>query len=120
MFTHLLKQMTAATATVALAPKPVRKRRTRAKSLTTKTMKEQSKVTPIKEAITPVVVNHYPLTKPEVELLSNEVLFQDLKNRIAIHNYEIQEAWRDYNFVVDNYVKPFANKMVNKVKDMRS
>jgi hypothetical protein len=112
--------MTAATTTVALAPKPVRKRRTRAKSATTKTMKEQTKVTPIKDTIVPVVVNEYPLTKPNVELLTNEVLLQDLKNRIAIHNYEIQEAWRDYNWLVDNHVKPLANKVINKVKDMTS
>jgi hypothetical protein len=110
--------MTTATATVALAAKPVRKRRTRAKSTTTKTMKEQTKVTPIKDAITPAVVTNYPLTKPDVELLSNEVLLQDFKNRMAIHHYEIQEAWRDYNYVVDNYVKPITNKVITKVKDL--
>ena len=126
--------MTTATATVALAAKPVRKRRTRAKSTATKPMKEQTsaltkserKVTPSKDAIAPVVVTNaltmsernYPLTKPDVELLTKDVLLQDFKNRMAIHHYEIQEVWRDYNWIVDNYVKPITNKVITKVKDL--
>ena len=120
--------MTTATATVALAAKPVRKRRTRAKSTTTKTMTEQKKVTPIKDAIAPVVVTdaltmserNYPLTKPNVELLTKDVLLQDFKNRMAIHHYEIQEVWRDYNWIVDNYVKPITNQVITKVKDLNA
>ena len=120
--------MTVATAT--LAPKPTRKaatpkRRTRAKSTTTaptkgsvKPMKEQtsSNVIPIKDVSSPVVITEYPLTKPDVELLTTQVLLQDFKNRVAIHNYEVQEAWRDYNFVIDNYVRPLHNNIVSSVR----
>ena len=122
--------MTVATAT--LAPKPTRKaatpkRRTRAKSTTTaptkgsvKPMKEQTsssaKVIPIKDVSSPVVITEYPLTKPDVELLTTQVLLQDFKNRVAIHNYEVQEAWRDYNFVIDNYVRPLHNNIVSSVR----
>jgi len=116
--------MTVATAT--LAPKPERKaatpkRRTRAKSTTTaKPMKEQTsssaKVIPIKDVSSPVVITEYPLTKPDVELLTTQVLLQDFKNRVAIHNYEVQEAWRDYNFVIDNYVRPLHNNIVSSVR----
>ena len=82
-------------------------------------MKEQTsssaKVIPIKDVSSPVVITEYPLTKPDVELLTTQVLLQDFKNRVAIHNYEVQEAWRDYKWVVDNYVRPLHSNIVNKV-----
>ena len=75
--------------TATLAPKPVRKRRTRAKSVTTKPMKEQAKVTQTAEVITPVVVTQREkLTKPDVDLLPLQSYVDDFNNRMKVHNYE--------------------------------
>jgi len=87
--------------TATLAPKPVRKRRTRAKSVTTKPMKEQSKVTPIKDEIVPVVVTKQErLTKPNVDLIPLQSYVDDFNNRMKVHNYELQEAFADLHKAV--------------------
>jgi hypothetical protein len=105
------------TVATTLAPKPVRKRRTRAKSVTPKKMIEQTKVTPIKDTIVPIVVNKVELTKPEVDLISLQSYVDDFNNRMKIHNYELQEAFRDLNKVV-TYLRPYTEQVVNKVKDL--
>ena len=111
--------MTVATASVALAPKPVRKRRTRAKSVTTKTMTEQkvTTITPIKEAV--VVNEPVKLTKPDVDIIPIQKYIDDFNNRMLHHNYEVQEALSDLKFVV-NKARPYAQQVINKVKDMTS
>ena len=87
--------------TATLAPKPVRKRRTRAKSVSIKPMTEQKKVTPIKAEIVPVVVtNNERLTKPNVDLIPLQSYVDDFNNRMQVHNYELQEAFADLHKAV--------------------
>ena len=114
------------TASAITKPRTTRTRRSSTttsstRKRTTKKMNEPTKVIPIKDA-TPVVVpevvtNKYPLTKPDVELLTTEILLADFKKRVAIHNYEVQEAWRDFHWVIDR-INNQAKVVVNRVKEV--
>jgi len=103
--------------TATLAPKPVRKRRTR--KSTTKTMTEQkvTTITPIKDAV--VVNEPVELTKPDVDIIPIQKYIDDFNNRMLHHNYEVQMAIRDLKFVV-NKARPYAQQVISKVKDMTS
>jgi len=98
-----------------IAPRPARKRR--ARKSTTKPMTEQkvTTITPIKDAV--VVNQPTKLTKPEVDIISLQTYVDDFNNRMKIHNYEIQEAFADLEKVV-NYLRPYTNQVINKVKDI--
>ena len=106
-----------------LAPKPVRKRRTRKSPTKTMTEQKVTTITPIKE-VTPIkdaVVVNKPekLTKPDVDLISMQSYVDDFNNRMKIHNYELQEAVADLKKAVE-YLRPYTKQVVNKVKDMTS
>ena len=110
MFTHLLIMTTA-----TLAPKPVRKRRTRKSPTKTMTEQKVTTITPIKDAV--VVNEPVKLTKPNVDLISMQSYVDDFNNRMKIHNYELQEAVADLKKAVE-YLRPYTKQVVNKVKDM--
>ena len=98
-----------------LAPKPVRKRRVRKSPTKTMTEQKVTTITPIKDAV--VVNKTEKLTKPDVEVLSMQAYIDDFNNRMLHHNYEVQEALSDLKWVVDK-AKPYAQQVINKVKDM--
>ena len=60
---------------------------------------------------------------PDVQLIDRNALWEDLKNRIKINNYEVSQAMKDLKKVVTETHKlasPYVNKAVTKVKDFRS
>ena len=99
--------------TQSLKPRPVYKKRTITK---TKTMTEQT--TPSLETLTKVQ-SHLP----DVQLIDRNALWEDLKNRVKINNYEVTQAMKDLKKVVtetNKLASPYVNKAVAKVKDFRS
>ena len=98
--------------TTSLKPRPKYKRRT----TTQRTMTEQT--TPSLETLTKVQ-SHLP----DVQLIDRNALWEDLKNRVKINNYEVTQAMKDLKKVVTETHKlasPYVNKAVTKVKDFRS
>ena len=98
--------------TAQLKPRPVHKRKT--SSL--KTMTEQT--TPSLETLTKVQ-SHLP----DVQLIERNALWEDLKNRIKINNYECRQAMLDLKDVVHQthkLARPYVDKAVDKVKELRS
>ena len=99
------------TKTVEIAPKKV--------TTTASTTKSASKPVIVEKKVAPTpktVVEAKPeLIKPEVELISFDSYVQDIKNRIAIHNYEFALFVRDCRngyqsaskFVVEGYNNQF-------------
>ncbi len=82
----------------------------------TKTMTEQT--TPSLETLTKVQ-SHLP----DVQLIDRNALWEDLKNRVKINNYEVSQAMQDLKKVVietNKLASPYVNKAVTKVKDFRS
>ena len=77
-------------------PMPARKTRTRKatapKAVATKAVQSVPIVEP-----TPVAV----LEKPDVTLLTNEQLWNDLKNRVRVHNYEFSMMIRDLKQMIE-------------------
>ena len=99
--------------TTSLKPRPKYKQRTITK---TKTMTEQT--TPSLETLTKVQ-SHLP----DVQLIDRNALWEDLKNRIRINNYECRQAMQDLKKVVtetNKLASPYVNKAVTKVQDFRS
>ena len=106
LFTQLLLM------TTSLKPRPVYKKRT----ITKKTMTEQTK--PSLETLTKVQ-SHLP----DVQLIDRNALWEDLKNRVKINNYECRQAMKDLKKVVaetNKLASPYVNKAVAKVQDFRS
>ena len=106
LFTQLLLM------TTSLKPRPVYKKRT----ITKKTMTEQTK--PSLETLTKVQ-SHLP----DVQLIDRNALWEDLKNRVKINNYECRQAMKDLKKVVaetNKLASPYVNKAVAKVEDFRS
>ena len=99
--------------TTSLKPRPVYKKQVTRK---TKTMTEQS--TPSLETLTKVQ-SHLP----DVQLIDRNALWEDLKNRVKINNYEVTQAMKDLKKVItetNKLASPYVNKAVVKVKDFRS
>ena len=99
--------------TTSLKPRPVYKKQVTRK---TKTMTEQT--TPSLETLTKVQ-SHLP----DVQLIDRNALWEDLKNRVKINNYEVSQAMKDLKKVVietNKLAQPYVNKAVTKVKDFRS
>ena len=96
---------------VAVTPKKVTKTVSPTKSAS-KPVIVEDKVAPTPK---PVVEAKPELIKPDVKLISFEDYVQDIKNRIAIHNYEFALFVRDCQngyqsaskFVVEGYNKQF-------------
>ena len=106
--------------TAQLKPRPVHKRKT--SSL--KTMPEHATRTqppasePSLDTITKVQ-SHLP----DVQLIDRNALWEDLKNRVKINNYECRQAMKDLKKVVaetNKLASPYVNKAVAKVQDFRS
>ena len=98
--------MTTATATPnAPTKRPRRARRRKAKQVT-----EQPKVV-ITEDTTEKRV------KPDVELLSNEVILKDLKNRWLLIKYESAELFDDATWLFRK-VKSFTKKLIERIKSV--
>ena len=60
---------------------------------------------------------------PDVQLIDRNALWEDLKNRIKINNYEVSQAMEDLKKVVTKthkFASPYVDKAVVKVKDFRS
>ena len=99
--------------TTSLKPRPVYKKQVTRK---TKTMTEQT--TPSLETLTKVQ-SHLP----DVQLIDRNALWEDLKNRVKINNYEVTQAMKDLKKVVietQRLATPYVNKAVDKVQNFRS
>ena len=60
---------------------------------------------------------------PDVQLIDRNALWEDLKNRIKINNYEVSQAMEDLKKVVTKthkFASPYVDKAVVKVRDFRS
>ena len=93
-------------------PKRTTKRRTSSTKSASKPVIVEKKVAPTPK---PVVEAKPELIKPDVKLISFEDYVQDIKNRLAIHNYEFALFVRDCQngyqsaskFVIEGYNKQF-------------
>ena len=91
MFTHCL------TMSQTLKPKSVYKQQVIRKS---KTMTEQSSTS---QSVTKVQ-SHLP----DVQLIERDALWEDLKNRIKINNYECSKAMEDLKSLVEYTKKTYT------------
>ena len=60
---------------------------------------------------------------PDVQLIDRNALWEDLKNRIKINNYEVSQAMKDLKDVVNHthkFASPYVNKVVTKVQELRA
>ena len=60
---------------------------------------------------------------PDVQLIDRNALWEDLKNRVKINNYEVSQAMQDLKKVIvstNKLASPYVSKAVTKVKDFRS
>ena len=97
---------------VEITPKKVTTTASTTKSAS-KPVNVEKKVAPTPK---PVVEAKPELIKPEVELISFESYVQDIKNRIAIHNYEFALFVKDCRFginFVTNYLQDSYKKQFN-------
>ena len=78
-----------------ILPMPARKTRTR-KSTAKAVVKKAVQSVPVVEP-TPIAV----LEKPDVTLLTNEQLWNDLQNRVKVHNYEFSMMVKDLKQIID-------------------
>ena len=75
---------------------PARKTRTRKSTAPKAVVKKAVQSVPVVEP-TPIAV----LEKPDVTLLTNEQLWNDLKNRVRVHNYEFSMMIRDLKQMIE-------------------
>ena len=97
--------------TTSLKPRPVYKKTVIKK----KTMTEQTSTL---QTLTKVQSHH-----PDVQLIDRNALWEDLKNRVKINNYEVTQAMKDLKKVItetNRLASPYVDKAVGKVKDFRS
>ena len=106
------KKPVSVTKPVAVTPKKV--------TTTVSPTKSASKPVIVEKKVAPTpktVVEAKPeLIKPEVELISFETYVQDIKNRLAIHNYEFALFLKDCKFgyqSVSKYVVEGYNNQFN-------
>ena len=97
MFTHCL------TMSQTLKPRPVYKKQVVRKS---KTMTEQSS--------TPQTLTKVQSHLDDIYLIERDSLWNDMQQRIKIHNYEVKEALNDLKQVV-NKTKELYSKVTTKV-----
>ena len=60
---------------------------------------------------------------PDVQLIDRNALWEDLKNRVKINNYEVTQAMKDLKNVVietQRLATPYVTKAVDKVQNFRS
>ena len=75
---------------------PARKTRTRKSTASKAVVKKAVQSVPVIES-TPTAV----LEKPDVTLLTNEQLWNDLQNRVKAHNYEFSMMVKDLKQIID-------------------
>ena len=79
-----------------ILPMPARKTRTRKAAAPKAVAKKVVQSVPVVEP-TPIAV----LEKPDVTLLTNEQLWNDLQNRVKVHNYEFSMMVKDLKQIID-------------------
>ena len=79
-----------------ILPMPARKTRTRKSTAPKAVVKKAVQSVPVVEP-TPIAV----LEKPDVTLLTNEQLWNDLQNRVKVHNYEFSMMVKDLKQIID-------------------
>ena len=78
-----------------ISPMPARKTRTRKSTAPKAVAPKAVQSVPVVEP-TPTV-----LEKPDVTLLTNEQLWNDLQNRVKVHNYEFSMMVKDLKQIID-------------------
>ena len=110
---------TASTAKKVTTP---RKRRTRKTSSTVKKSSNINSV-PLNTSTTKVAamtekkVETVATKRPEKPNLSFKDYADDIRVRLEIHNYEVNELWQDSKNFYEQNVKPFTLKTVKYVKE---
>ncbi len=109
--------------TVATPAPTTRKRRTRKTNTTAKATPKAVKKTPVAKVTTTTFVGgkvkavKSEFTRPSTSrLITRERYIKDIRTRWQIHQYEVQEAIKDFFKIVD-FFKPYhaqVVKMVNK------
>jgi len=94
--------------TTSLNPRPVY---TKTRTSKKKTMTEQ----PTTNETLTKVQSHLA----DIQLIDRNALWEDFTNRCKINNYEVGEVMKDLKRVV-KASQPHVEKLVNKVKDLRS
>ena len=100
------------TATATAVKKAPAKRRTRK---ATQTKAPVAKVTTTKFVSGKVVEKKSEFVKPDVTLITPAQYKQDILNRWAIHQYEVQELIKDFQKALD-FVTPYHTELVKRVK----
>ena len=104
--------MPTATASKSTTAPKVRKTRTR---------KATPKATPVAKVTTTKIVSgkvvdrKSEFVKPDVTLITPAQYKQDILNRWAIHQYEVQELIKDFQKALD-FVTPYHTELVKRVK----
>ena len=82
--------------TKGFSPMPARKTRTRKAAAPKAVAPKAVQSVPVVEP-TPIAV----LERPDVTLLTNEQLWNDLQNRVKVHNYEFSMMVKDLKQIID-------------------
>ena len=91
------------------------------KARKTRTRKASTKATPVaKVTTTKIIANEVvekksEFVKPDVTLITPAQYKQDILNRWAIHQYEVQELIKDFQKALD-FVTPYHTELVKRVK----
>ena len=91
------------------------------KARKTRTRKATPKATPVAKVTTTkiisgkVVEKKSEFVKPDVTLITPAQYKQDILNRWAIHQYEVQELIKDFQKALD-FVTPYHTELVKRVK----
>ena len=100
-----------ATATASVKKAPAKRRTRKATPKATPV----AKVTTTKIISNEVVEKKSEFVKPDVTLITPAQYKQDILNRWAIHQYEVQELIKDFQKALD-FVTPYHTELVKRVK----
>ena len=103
-----------ATAKAPATPKATTPRKRRTRKATPKAT-PVAKVTTTKIIANEVVEKKSEFVKPDVTLITPAQYRQDILNRWAIHQYEVQELIKDFQKALD-FVTPYHTELVKRVK----
>ena len=115
LFTQLFNM-----STPTLKPRPKYKRTTTKRTMTEQTARTQ---TPAPSNTSLDTITKVQSHLPDVQLIDRNALWEDLKNRIKINNYEVSQAMKDLKDVVNHthkFASPYVNKVVTKVQELRA
>ncbi len=91
------------------------------KARKTRTRKAPTKATPVAKVTTTKIISNEVVekksefVKPDVTLITPAQYKQDILNRWAIHQYEVQELIKDFQKALD-FVTPYHTELVKRVK----